>query len=231
MTRIRSSFFGGGSLALVAASSSFGAVTYLTQDRSISAATTFDGAAQTLVAPDFGGFTQTINLSTTFPGLNNTIGLNEAVAGIDCHLDPNKIKATGRLLARGGTSVVAGNDRVESGSASATIRTTFHLDAASAYQLIATPRPLAGAKDKFKLKIESADTGIILFIDESTPPTAVNSVGVFAAGDYALEYQIELSAEDGTFDDSFDMTLVIPSPATLAIASFAGLVGARRRRS
>lgn len=231
MTRFRSSFFGGGSLALLAASSSFGAVTYLTQDRSISAATTFDGTAQTLVAPDFGRFTQTINLSTTFPSLNNTVGLNEAVAGIDCQLDPNKIKATGRLLARGGTSFAAGKDQVESGSASASVRTTFHLDAAAAYQLIATPRPLAGAKDKFKLKIESADTGIILLLDESTPPTAVNTAGVFAAGDYALEYQIELSAEDGTFDDSFDMTLVIPSPGTLVVAAIAGIAGVRRRRN
>lgn len=227
--RTRHAFLGG-SVATIAASSCFGAVTYLTQDRSITAATTFDGTAQTVAAPDFARFAQTINLSTTFPGLNNTVGLNEAVAGIDCQLDPNKIKATGRLLARGGTSFVNGKDTVESGSASATIRTTFHLDSASAFQLVASPRPLAGPKDKFKLKIESADTGVILLLDESTPPAAVNTAGLFAAGDYSLEYQIELSAEDGTFDDSFEMVLVIPTPGVLGLAGSGVLAVARRRR-
>ena len=220
----------GGSLALAAASPCFGAVTYLTQDRSITAATSFDGGTLTIAAPNFASFVQTINLSTSFPGLNNTVGLNEAVAGIDCQLDPNKIKASGRLLARGGTSFVAGQDKVESGSAAATIRTTFHLDADSAYQLIASPRPLAGAKDKFKLKLENVSTGVILFLDESTPPAAVNTAGLFAAGDYSLEYQIELSSEDGTLDDSFELLLVIPTPGTIGLAAFAGLAAARRRR-
>ncbi|MFN9969544.1 MAG: hypothetical protein ACK58T_06560 [Phycisphaerae bacterium] len=127
----------GGTCALSVASLSLGAVTYLTQDRSITAATSFDGSLQTITAPDFNPFVQTINLSTNFPALNNTIGLNEAVAGIDCHLDPNNIKASGRLLARGG--MTADGNTVAAGSAQATVRTTFRVDSASAFK--SSPRP------------------------------------------------------------------------------------------
>lgn len=220
----------GGTCALSVASLSLGAVTYLTQDRSITAATSFDGSLQTITAPDFNPFVQTINLSTTFPALNNTIGKNEAVAGIDCQLDPNKIRALGRLTAVGGTSFVNGKDKAEEGSASASIRTTFHLDAGSAYQLVTTPRPLAGPKDKFKLKIESANLGVIIFLDESSPPTAINQAGFLAAGDYSLEYQVEITSADGSLDDAFEMTLTIPTPATAAALLLGAGFATRRRR-
>ncbi|MBY0113984.1 MAG: hypothetical protein K2Y21_14300 [Phycisphaerales bacterium] len=220
----------GGACALSVASLSLGAVTYLTQARSITASTSFDGALQTLSAPDFNPFVQTINLSTTFPAFNNTIGKNEAVAGIDCQLDPNKIKALGRLTAAGGTSFVNGKDKAEEGNASVSIRTTFHLDADSAYQLVTTPRPLAGPKDKFTLKIESVNLGVIIFLDESSPPTAINQAGFFAAGDYSLEYQVEITSSNGSLDDTFEMTLTIPTPATAAALLLGAGLATRRRR-
>jgi hypothetical protein len=105
VTRSRTALFGGGLLALVASTPHLGAATHRTQDRSITAATSLDGDTQTRVAPDFVSFVQTSNLST-------------AVAGIDCHLDPDKIKASGRLLA--GPGMTGDGTTVATGIAQAT---------------------------------------------------------------------------------------------------------------
>jgi len=163
--------------------SAWGGLTYQTQDRSISATTTADGASQTISSPDFARFLATIDLATTFQTPGGGTGKNNAHAGIDCQLDPNALVINGALFGAGGLSAGNGSPKLELGEASAAVSTTFHLDFASPFSLFASARPSTRAGDRFKIKLKNETSGEILAsIDQNSPPTELNLAGGWRRG-------------------------------------------------
>ncbi len=208
-----------------------GDVTYLLQDRTITATTSFDANTQSLLAPDFGPFIAGLSLLTFFPLEGGGEGRNRAEAAIDCHLDPNAILAGGSVLGEGGTSFVGGVPRREFGEAGARVNAAFRVDAATPFQLLASARPGINADDRFKIKLEDLTHGGVLFyLDETMPPQAVNFSGVLAPGDYSLEYQIEITIDGPESLAGFSLEMRVPSPGAGTAFAIAGCVTALRRR-
>jgi len=207
-----------------------GAVTYQTQSRVVSVSTTFDNGTQSASAPDFNPFVQTVSLATPFP-TSTGVAINRAVAGIDCHLDPNKIRVVGALAAAGGLSSVDGHENEEIGDAISIVNVSFHLDANSPFSLIASARPIGNPKDKFKIKLSGPSGGaIVFFFDEKSPAQDVNLTGVLLAGNYSLEFETELSAGNGDRSADYGLSLEIPAPSSIFPALGMGLLACRRRR-
>lgn len=203
-------------------------VTYQTQSRVISAATSFDGNAQTASAPDFGRFQAGLTLATEFVGTGGTLQENTAVAGIDCQLDPNAILVNGSLSAAGGLELTGG--KAVTGDAAVALSIQFTLDQATAFSLRASRRPSDSDKDRFKIKLESAG-GTIVMIDQNDPAQELDLAGTLPAGVYSLEYQAELKIEGPETLRDYYFDLVVPAPGSVSFAALVlGASACRRRR-
>lgn len=219
-------------VSLMGCSAAHAAVTYLTQERSISVFTSFDGASQTVSASDFAPFIDSIALATTFPTSGGGEAPNEASAGIDCHLDPNRLRLFGTLAGAGGQSVLPGDIvTTEFGRADVVTNVAFQIDAPTTVSLLALPRPSDNPEDKFKIKLQSLSGGDVIFLlDEQSPPQDVNASFLLPAGQYKIEYEAELTVVgDATIKD-FGFDLLVPAPASVAPALLLGALGLRRRR-
>jgi hypothetical protein len=53
---------------------------------------------------------------------------------------------------------------------------------------------------------------------------------VLQPGNYALQFQVELSSSGNGIAQTFDFQALIPSPASASMLAIAGLLAARRRR-
>ncbi len=169
-------------------------VTLLTQQRSISAITTANGGSQTVNAPNFAPFVQTLSLSTTFVGPDGPV-TNVAVSRIDCQVDPNAIRARGNLAGAGG--VLAATGEVEIGDAKASVFITFQVNAAMPFNLMAAARPALHPTDDFLIELKDITRNDRVFVLEgSDPARAVNESGTLQPGQYWMKYRVE-----GTFDD------------------------------
>lgn len=179
-----------------AAGAAAGDVTYLTQARSVTVLTSANNATQTLAAPDFGPFNATANLATTFPTPGGGSSPNEAVAGIDCQLDPNAIRVIGSLSGSGGLSIIGGNQVLQFAEAAARVQTLFHVSAGTPFRLTASPRPIGGPNDRFKIKLKNETTSqVLLELDETMPPQSVDFSGLLDAADIEFEFQMELMVD------------------------------------
>ncbi len=216
--------------ALLAPAGATGAISYLTQDRTISAATSFDGGMQTISAADFGPFVDVAQLAVTFPAVGGGTGENAARAGIDCHLDPNLISVIGDLSASGGLAV-GGLDPLF-GEARISVAVSFEITDASPFFLMANPRPSAFAGDRFKLVFKQLDGAAEVFVDldESTPPEAVNLSGQLAPGLYEVEYEVQFTSFGDDLSSSVAFSLQVPGPSALAVLGLPIASRARRRR-
>lgn len=225
------------SVAAVAAWAAVGAatanaqVTYLTQDRSITAETSYDANVQTVSAGDFGPFAAAVDLEVGFTTPDGEAGVNEAHAGIDCQLDPNAIVASGNLSAGGGLALVGGESTLVFGEAAAAIQTSFAITDATPFRLMASPRPSSDPKDRFKIKLEDQINNIVLFyLDETMAAQVVDVAGLLAPGQYALEYQVEFTIWGPETLSDFYFKMEIPAPGTMGLAAAGALFSARRRR-
>ncbi len=206
-------------------------ISYLDQNRSITAATSADANTQTLFAPDFAPFVESLNLSTTFDAVGGGTGINAAGAGIDCQLDPNAIVVTGSLSGAGGLSVTGGSPKLVFSESAVRISTSFHLNTDTPYSLLATARPSSHPNDRFKIKVEDVTHNLVLvFVDESMPPQAIDTGGIMLAGDYSLEFEAQLTIEGEETLKDFAFNLQVPSTGAPALAVIAGAFGLRRRR-
>lgn len=219
-------------VSLLWGSCAHASVTYLTQERSISALISFDGSMQSASALDFGAFVDTVGVSATFPAAGGGEGINAAEAGIDCHLDPNRLRLDGTLSGAGGTSTLpGGGTAIEFGNASVITNVAFELDAATMISLIALPRPSLDPEDEFKIKFQSLSGGTVLFeLDETSAPEDVNLVMFLEAGQYKIEYEAEVTVSGDGTTKSFGFDLLVPAPATVVFALCPGVLGLRRRR-
>ena len=184
-----------GVLAVCLASMAGADVTFLTQQRSITAVTTANGGSQTLIAPDFAPFVQSLNLSATFAGPNGPV-TNVAISRIDCQIDPNSIRALGNLAGAGG--VLASTGEVEIGDAKASIFITFQVNSPLPFNLVAAARPALHPTDDFLIEFKDITRNTRVFVlDMGDPPAAVNVSGTLQPGQYWMKYRVE-----GTFDDA-----------------------------
>lgn len=205
-------------------------VTYLTQDRSISAATSADGNSQTISATDFGAFVRSLNLSTTFDTPGGGIGVNAAGAGIDCQLDPDAIVVNGSLFGAGGLSIVNGTPTLQSGDAAVNVSVSFQIDVASPFSLFASRRPSDNPGDRFKIKLKDPNGNFLLFVDQDMPAQDVSLSGVLLPGEYSLEYEAQFSVEGEETLRNLSFNLQIPSVGGMGMMAAAGGLVLRRRR-
>jgi hypothetical protein len=202
-------------------------VTFLTQQREIRAATSADANTQVVAATDFSQFAQTLNLSTPFQTPAGP-ATNDADTDIDCTIDPNAIRASGGLGASGGLNV---NGSLETGEAGAFIYITFTVTTPTPITLLCTPRPSTDPRDEFELQLSSlSGGGAEFFLDETSPAQFVDFSTVLQPGNYALQFQVELSSSGNGIAQTFDFQALIPSPASASMLAIAGLLAARRRR-
>jgi hypothetical protein len=185
-------------------------VTYLLQERSITATTSADGVIQTVAAPDFAPFVTQIDLATMFNTPGGGTAPNMAHVGIDCQLDPNAIRVIGTLSGAGGISLIGGSQVLQFGEAAARIDTNFEVAAATPFRMTASPRPSAHPGDRFKIKLKDETRHIVLFfLDETMPPQAVDLSGTFNPGELSIEFQTELTVDgpETLRDFSFNITI------------------------
>lgn len=202
-------------------------VTYLTQQRTIQASTTADGNLLTESAPDFTRFLRSLLASTPFPTSDGGTGTNTGGTTIDCQLDPNAIRATGSLTGAGGLNI-SGN--LETGEAAADILVTFHLAQATPFLMRCTPRPSTNPRDEFQIELSNLGTGATLFrLTQDQPAQSVNLPGVLDAGDYSLQFTVELSSSGPEQTQAFDFQFLVPAPGSAAVLG-AGIALLRRRR-
>ena len=211
-----------------------GAIIYTSQTRTASAAISFDGSSQFAAAPDFGPFVTTVTASAIFPAAGGGTGTNQATAGIDCQLDPNRIKLHGTLAGAGGVSLLAsGGTQDELGDAIVVTNIGFDLDAATPISLTALERPSGNAADVFKLKLRKSGNGggVIFSLDQNSPPQAVDFQSILGAGSYTIEYEAELTVAGDATSSPFGFELAVPAPGAGAVFACAGLIAVRRRRA
>lgn len=214
-------------LAALPASMSHGAVIYTSQIRSVTAETGADMQVLTRTAPDFGPFVTTAELNTTITGPGGSAQPNRAVAGIDCQLDPNAIRAVGTLAAAGGLDITG---TPTFGEAAAQVEIAFTLTEATPITILASARPSLDPRDRYVLKL-SDDNGDLLDIDETMPAQSVNFFQLLPAGDYVFEFQVEYSLAGIEDQVAFSVQAIIPTPGVLATFGVGGLAAMRRRRA
>lgn len=198
-------------LAMGLASAASGSVTLQTQQRSITAATTSNANIQTVNAPGFAPFVESLSVSNVFQGPAGPVN-NLAASRIDCQVDPNAIRATGTLRGAGGLSVALG--AVETGDAKAAILVTFLVTTPEPFNLFAAARPNLHPTDEFVLELKNLTTNNRLFsLEQSDPPEAVNLNGVLPPGQYSLKYRIELSVDGDDTSRDFAFNLALGCPA------------------
>lgn len=191
-----------------------GVIVYTGQERSATVFTSADGTLQTQSASKFGWFAPRLSISTSFTTPSGATGVNSAVAGIDCQLDPNRIRQRGSLGGAGGLSVVAGGGQaVQFGQASFVCNVSFDLTSAALVSVAALPRPVATPGDAFTVKLRKSGNGggLLLSLDETTPPQNLDIMLNLQAGGYSLEYQVEYTAEDQPATQDLGFALVVRS--------------------
>ncbi|HLO40163.1 MAG TPA: hypothetical protein VK176_04005 [Phycisphaerales bacterium] len=203
-------------------------VTYQTQSRAISVATSFDGNQQSAAAPDFGRFQASLTLATDFINADGATQDNTAGAGIDCQLDPNAILVNGSLSGAGGLALTGG--KAITGEAAVSLSIEFTLDQATSFALRASRRPSDSDKDRFKIKLEHTG-GMVVMIDQDDPAQELDLEGVLPAGVYSLEYQAELKIEGPETLRDYFFSLAVPAPGMIAWTPAAACAALRRRRA
>lgn len=201
-------------------------ITYLTQERTITASSTANAQVLTESALDFGPFARTLTSTTTFQSPNG-LATNTGASTIDCQLDPNAIRALGSLTGAGGLNIT-GN--LEAGEADAFILVTFTIPEATPFTLLCTPRPSNDPRDEFEIQLQNVTTTNDIFsIDQNDPAQQVNVNGILQPGTYSLQFQIEMTVEAEEVVRSFDFQFLVPAPAGVAVLGFAPVMLRRRR--
>lgn len=207
------------------ASTALGEVGFLAQDRFIQATTSIDGNTQTIAATDFSPFVATLDLQATFQLPGGGIAVNRAFSGIDCELDPNRVRLAGTLGGAGGVDICDGNGFME-------ISVLFEVVNPLQFVLTALPRPSADPEDRFKLSFAGKDGPETTFIDidENDPAQSVFLTGMLPAGIYEIEFEAEYTVEGPEDFAEVGFVLNVPAPGAASLGVLPGVLALRRRR-
>lgn len=210
---------------------SHGSVSLLTQDRSISAATSFDANVVTRSALDFLPFVASVRSATDFPTVEGGIAANVAESTINCIVDPNAIRAFGALTASGGIGVVGGAPAPVFGEAAAFVSVTFEVLVDTPFTLFVSPRPSFNPDDEFEVELSALEGGSDLVefrVDEQDPAQVINRSGILTPGRYSITYAVELTGDAAQVANEFTFDFTIPTPGSMT--ALMGLFALSRRR-
>ena len=206
-------------------------VTLVAQQRSVEAVATFNNEVQTASAVAFEPFAATVAAETPFPANGGGTGTNEAVASINCLVDPNAIRASGSLAAAGGFAVVGGRPSPVFGEAGAVVTVRFSVDVATLFHLTADPRPSDEPGDEFELELSNVTTDVELFkINEDDPAQSVDFSGTLQPGLYEVHFEVELTGDAALTDVQYGFALSLFSPCGSAdVGAAGGVLGSDSR--
>ncbi len=208
-------------------------VVLLTQERSITASTSFDGNLVSRQASGFSPFIETAAVTVDFPSAEGGLLTNTADSTINCIVDPNAIRAFGSLGASGGIGLVGGRPEPVFGEAAATIYVEFQVTADTPFALLASPRPSTFAGDEFQVELSTlagGTDGIEFRVDERDAPQWVERAGILTPGTYAIRYTVELTGDAAREAGEYTFSFTIPAPGVGVAGMGLGLLGLRRRR-
>lgn len=208
-------------------------VVLLSQERSITASTSFDENVVTRQASDFSAFVETAAATVEFPSADGGLLTNTADSTINCIVDPNAIRAFGSLGASGGIGLVGGRPEPVFGEAAATVYVEFQVLADTPFSLLASPRPSTSEEDEFELEFSALVGGadeVEFRIDERDAPQWVERTGILTPGTYAIQYTVELTGDAAREAGAYSFSLTIPAPGVGVAGLGLGLLGLRRRR-
>ncbi len=220
-------------MAVLPVASAAGGVTFLSQERRITAHTTFDGGTVEAAATGFELFETTVNASVLFPSAQGPRE-NFANAGISCTFEFGKFRARGELEGAGGVAVLPGGPQTVVGSATAYTMFTFETDEVYPWQVRADSLDGSGGGENggdFEVVLRSLDSGeVIFFADRSSGLDGTDVGGILPAGRYSVSYTTDLIADDEGHGDEYDFEFRVPGPGTVSAVAVAGLALLRRRR-
>lgn len=208
-------------------------VVLLTQARSITASTSFDGNVVSRQASDFSAFVETAAATVQFPSADGGLLTNTADSTINCIVDPNAIRAFGSLGASGGIGLVGGRPEPVFGEAAATIYVEFQVTADTPFSMLVSPRPSTSEGDEFQVELSTlagGTDGIEFRIDERDAPQWVDRAGILTPGTYAIRYTVELTGDAAREAGEYTFSFAIPAPGVGVAGLGLGLLGLRRRR-
>ena len=197
-------------------------VALLTQQREVKAELSFNNQVVTQAADGFAHFVATAVATTPFPSAQGDTGTNTALASINCLVDPNAISATGSLAAEGGLTITGDGPSPVFGEAAAVVVVSFEVLAPTAYIMTASPRPSIDPNDEFEIELSALDGPVMFHIDETMPPVSVNEAGLLGAGQYSVQYQVELTGGAAAADASYSFNFSLVSPCGAADIGGAG---------
>ncbi|CAG0991761.1 hypothetical protein PHYC_02337 [Phycisphaerales bacterium] len=216
-------------LGSVAAGSASADVTFLTQERRVTALATYDGSTAQQSAPNFDPFDAQVNVSTMFPTPGGP-AVNDAHAGISCTFEFGRVRARGRLEGQGG--VPEGGSQVF-GRATVLVDFTFEITHADEWRLEALSLDGSGGGvdgGMYEILFRSLDTGQTLFFANNGSQIDGGSFrGPIEPGRYNVSYISELRSGGDDHLDDYEFEFRAPTPAAATIL-LAGLASFTRRR-
>ncbi len=186
-------------------------VTILSQQRTLSVETTFDANLQSVTELQAGPFVRALDIGGVIPGVNGATPV-VAAGRIDCQLDPNKITANGLLAGAGG--IAALTMVPEAGNGKVLVEVTFRVDVATAYGIVAAPRPAMRPTDEFRVDLRDLTRNQdVYYLDEGAPAQTVNMTGTLQPGEYRMRYKVEGTFGDAETSRTFGFGIAFPRPA------------------
>lgn len=220
-------------LVAISAGPAAAGVTFLSQERRITAHTTFDGSTVEASATGFELFETIVNASVLFPSAQGNRE-NFANAGISCTFEFGKFRARGRLEGAGGVALLPGGPQTVVGWATAYTMFTFETDEVYPWEVRADSLDGSGGGENggnFAVILRSLDTGETLFFaDRGSGLDAISVGGILPAGRYSVSYTTDLIADDDGHGDEYDFEFRVPGPGGASIMAMAGLAVFGRRR-
>lgn len=193
-----------------------GAVVYTAQSRAVSVLTTVDAGAASASAPDFAPFVASVERAVQFVGAGGVIRVNHAFAGIDCELDPNRLRLLGQFAGSGGLSVAPDGAEVqEFGQGRITADIDFEVGTRVMMTIAAPARPVSGAGDTYKVRLRGpggGPAGALVEIDETMPPEPLERTISLEPGAYSLAYEVQHTATGDPTTASPGLILLFRSP-------------------
>ena len=217
--------FAAATVAAVSTGASAVSVTLLTQERTVTARTSFDANVVTASAPNFQPFATTVTASVNFPASGGGTGANSATTTINCLANPNKILSSGTLAGSGGTAQVGAMEQDVLGECKTSLLVNFNVTTPTPYRLTATPRPSDDPVDSFEIKLRNEDAHDTLAeVDQTMPAQGIATNGVLAPGHYSIRYTVEFTVRAGSSTAPYNFLLDLAPGCNQA--DVAGLGGA-----
>lgn len=211
----------------LASSGAHADIVFLTQSRTITAATTANADTLTSSAANFAPFVDDLQSTALFSGPLGVPRVNRARTTITSILDSNSIRTNTRFECEGGENDNGGE---ELGDASLDILLTFTISESTEFNFFSSPRPNGMTTDEFEIEFKQIG-GDDIYANHGDPnPQLVDITGILQPGDYQLKVKVEFSANAPDQAAEYDFYLNVPAPVSTLPFAAGAIFAARRRR-